>query len=80
METAAEPKFTAIAQDLLQLKAGGVILGFQQEYEKQRNEVVFSPYLPYILKPNALQWKKEKIENEKMIYSRLYISFEISGL
>ena len=60
METAAEPKFAAIAQDLLQLKAGGVILGFQQEYEKQRNEVVFSPYPPYILKPNALQWEKGK--------------------
>lgn len=32
LDAAQDPKFAAIAMDLMALKDGGVILGFQQEY------------------------------------------------
>jgi hypothetical protein len=53
-ETASLPKFATISNDLIKLKKGGAILGFQQEYEKQRTQTVFSPFPPYILKPKTL--------------------------
>jgi hypothetical protein len=50
------PKYQTptLLNDLTRLKNAGVILAFQQEYERQRKDVVFSPYPAYVLKPNAL--------------------------